>query len=120
MSTYQVQAPFTLQYYAQWRSVLSMKSIRREPIEPPEGYENVSMAPYPSSSDVEKDEENGPVEEPPVPPEIKEPDSEPPPPTLENRNTEDTSPVWPYLLVVLVLVGTVVVLLRSRKGKPDR
>lgn len=123
MSTYQVQAPFTLQYYAQWRSVLSMKSIRREPIEPPEGYENVSMAPYPSSNDVEKDEENGPVEEPPVPPEIKEPDSEPPPPTLENRNTEDTSPVWPYLLVVLVLVlalvGTVVVLLRSRKGKPD-
>jgi hypothetical protein len=122
MSTYQVQAPFTLQYYAQWRSVLSMKSIRREPIKPPAGYEHVSMAPYPSGHDVEKDEENGRAEAPQqsVPPELKEPDSEAPPPPRENRNSEDTSPVWPYLLAVLVIIGIVVVLLRSRKGKPGR
>ncbi|NNE92587.1 MAG: hypothetical protein HKN23_13150 [Verrucomicrobiales bacterium] len=51
MSTYQEKAPFTLQYYAQWRSVLSMESIRREPIKPPAGYEHISMDPYPSSND---------------------------------------------------------------------
>jgi hypothetical protein len=34
--------------------------------------------------------------------------------------TSQSSPVWPYVLVVLALVGIVVVLLRSRKGNPGR
>lgn len=120
MSTYQVQAPFTLQYYAQWRSVLSMKSIRREPIKPPAGYKHVSMAPYPSSNNAEKPDEQSPAEEPIA--EVERPELESKPVTLpqEDRNAEDTSKVWPYVLVAITLIGIVLVLLRSRKGKTGR
>jgi len=116
MSTYQVQAPFTLQYYAQWRSVLSMKSIRKEPIKPPAGYEHVSMKPYPSSNDVEKAEAKSPTEEPPAVAERLEPESNPAPPPPENENVEETSRVWPYVLVAGAIIGIVVVLLWSRNG----
>lgn len=120
MSTYQKQAPFTLQYYAQWRSVLSMKSIRREPIKPPAGYEHVSMEPYPSSNDVAEDESIRPNDEPSSETERPEPESEPAPPQLKNQSDEDASPIWPYVVVAIALVGIVVVLMRSRKGDPDR
>lgn len=116
MSTYQVQAPFTLQYYAQWRSVLSMKSIRREPIKPPAGYEHVSMAPYPSSNDAPSSVEESPEEEPSMLAERSEPENEPPLNPRENQNADDTSSVWPYLLVAAALIGIVVTVLRSRKG----
>lgn len=119
MSTYQVQAPFTLQYYAQWRSVLSMKSIRRETIKPPAGYEHVSMAPYPSSNDVAKEEANRPTNESPSVAERPEPESKPAPPQLKDQSDEDASPVWPYVLVAVALI-IAVVLLRSRKGNPGR
>lgn len=117
MSTYQVQAPFTLQYYAQWRSVLSMKAIRREPIKPPAGYEHVSMAPYPSSNDAPSGVEESPEEEPSMVAERPEPENKPPLNPQENQNADDTSSVWPYLLVAAALVGIAVIVLRSRKGK---
>ena len=120
MSTYQVQAPFTLQYYAQWRSVLSMKSIRREPIEPPEGYEHVSMEPYPSSNDAPSGVEESPEEEPSMLAERPEPENEPPLNPQENQNADDTSSVWPYVLVAAALIGIAVIILRSRKGKSER
>lgn len=119
MSTYRAQAPFTLQYYAQWRSILSMNSIRREPITPPEGYEHVSMEPYRSKDDAAKGEANGPVEGTPPVAERPEPESMSVPPPLRNRNVEGASPVWPYILAAVVLAGIAVILLHSRKSNPS-
>jgi hypothetical protein len=59
-------------------------------------------------------------EEPAAVTESSNPDNEPPQPALVDQKVEETTPVWPYLIVLVAAVGIISILVRSRKDNTPR